>query len=84
MSNLFWFSFPTKVSYKFLEDGTRVRVSKRSGAVIPRPEILKVRRQPRSNLTGPKDTAKEDVEEVTFRGLDENGYENPPGGGTFS
>ncbi|CAN0391791.1 unnamed protein product [Ectocarpus sp. 12 AP-2014] len=70
--------FPTKVSYKFLEDGTRVRVAKRSGAVIPRPEILSVRRKPRSNLTGPKDTVKEDVEEVTFRGLDENGYENPP------
>lgn len=40
--------FPTKVSYKFLEDGTRVRVAKRSGAVIPRPEILTV-----SNATLP-------------------------------
>ena len=39
---------------------------------------FQVRRKPRSNLTGPKDTVKEDVEEVTFRGFDENGYENPP------
>lgn len=38
---------------------------------------VKVRRKPRSNLTGPKDTPQEDVEEVTFRGLDERGYENP-------
>ncbi|CAM9415950.1 unnamed protein product [Ascophyllum nodosum] len=69
---------PTRISRRFLEDGTKVRVSKRSGAIIPRPEILTVRRKPRSNLTGPKDTVKEDVEEVTFRGFDENGYENPP------
>lgn len=25
-----------------MDDGTKVRVSKRSGAIIPRPEILKV------------------------------------------
>lgn len=43
-----------------------------------------VRRKPRSNLTGRKDTAPEDVEEVTFRGLDENGFENPPPGGVSS
>lgn len=34
-----------------------------------------MRRQPRSNLTGPKDTEQAEVDEVTFRGLDENGYE---------
>ena len=30
---------PTKISYKFLEDGTKVRVSKKSGAIIPKPDL---------------------------------------------
>ncbi|CAM9192028.1 unnamed protein product [Discosporangium mesarthrocarpum] len=68
---------PTKVSRRFLEDGTKVRVAKRSGAVIPRPAILEVRRTPRSNVIGPRDTLEEDVNEVTFRGLDEQGLELP-------
>lgn len=32
---------PTRITYSFLEDGTKVRISKRSGAIIPKPEILK-------------------------------------------
>lgn len=32
-------SQPTRVSRRFLEDGTRVRVAKRSGAIIPKPEF---------------------------------------------
>jgi hypothetical protein len=31
---------------KFLEDGTKVRVAKVSGAIIPKSEILKKRRHP--------------------------------------
>jgi hypothetical protein len=41
---------PCKTGYKYLEDGTKVRVSRgmyASGAVIPRPEILKERKKPR-------------------------------------
>jgi large subunit ribosomal protein L24 len=38
---------PTRVGIRWLEDGTRVRISKRSGAIIPRPEILRQRRTPR-------------------------------------
>jgi large subunit ribosomal protein L24 len=38
---------PTRVGIRWLEDGTRVRISKRSGAIIPRPEILRQRRIPR-------------------------------------
>jgi hypothetical protein len=41
---------PCKVGYKYLEDGTKVRFARgmnASGAVIPRPEILKERRKPR-------------------------------------
>lgn len=40
---------PVRVSWKYLEDGTKVRVGRghlASGSVIPRPEILKERRKP--------------------------------------
>ncbi|KAG6495638.1 hypothetical protein ZIOFF_043464 [Zingiber officinale] len=44
---------PCKTRYKYLEDGTKVWVSRglaASGAVIPRPEILKERRKPRPSF----------------------------------
>merc|ERR1719253_1654093 len=33
--------FPTKVTYSYLDDGTKVRISKRSGAIIPKPDVWK-------------------------------------------
>jgi hypothetical protein len=36
-------SLPTKVGFRFLESGDKVRVSKRTGTVIPRPLILSMR-----------------------------------------
>lgn len=48
---------PTRVVFRYLEDGTKVRVAHRSGAVIPRPEILKQRRKPKKEKDGPKDTS---------------------------
>ncbi|CDF39372.1 unnamed protein product [Chondrus crispus] len=60
---------PTRVSYRFLEDGTKVRVSK-AGAVIPRPDILKRRRKERPD-DSPKDTAPTVALERTFE--DEDG-----------
>ncbi|KAJ7514357.1 hypothetical protein O6H91_23G040600 [Diphasiastrum complanatum] len=42
---------PCRVTYRFLEDGTKVRVTAgklASGSIIPRPEILKLRKKPRS------------------------------------
>eukprot|EP00249_Psilotum_nudum_P011990 c23512_g1_i2 orf=128-637(+) len=60
---------PVKVGFKFLEDGTKVRVTRGqavSGSIIPRPEILKERRKPRVTECGPRDTPKEDVLEVTY------------------
>lgn len=50
---------PVRVTWRFLEDGSKVRVTrgkKASGSVVPRPEILKQRRKPRP-LPGPKDTS---------------------------
>jgi len=36
-------SKPTRISYGFLEDGTKVRISKKSGAMIPKPERPEVK-----------------------------------------
>ena len=42
-----------KVGIRYLEDGTKVRVSRgigASGSIIPRPEILKIRTTPRPTV----------------------------------
>ena len=56
---------PTKISRRFLEDGTKVRVSKASGQIIPKPNPLR-NRKPRSVIQGPKDTSAVDAASVTF------------------
>ena len=63
---------PTRIKTGYLEDGKRVRVSKKSGAIIPKPD--------RSNLTylartkdtkpGPLDTKPEAVLKKTYTGED--------------
>ena len=63
---------PTRIRTGYLEDGTKVRVSKKSGAIIPKPD--------RSNLTcldrtkdykpGPLDTPAELVLKKTYAGED--------------
>ena len=35
-----FYSKPCEVQYKYLEDGTKVRVSERSGSVVPEPPAL--------------------------------------------
>ncbi|VVA24319.1 PREDICTED: 50S ribosomal [Prunus dulcis] len=60
---------PVKVGVKYLEDGTKVRVSRglgASGSIIPRPEILKIRTTPRPTVAGPKDTPMDVVLEKTY------------------
>ncbi|CAI0434016.1 unnamed protein product, partial [Linum tenue] len=57
---------PCKVGIKYLEDGTKVRVSRASGSIIPRPEILKIRTTPRPTEAGPKDTTMDVVLEKTY------------------
>ncbi|KAM7462826.1 hypothetical protein LguiA_030947 [Lonicera macranthoides] len=60
---------PCKIGSRYLEDGTKVRVSRgqgASGSIIPRPEILKVRTTPRPTIVGPKDTPMEFVEVKTY------------------
>ncbi|XP_062105029.1 uncharacterized protein LOC133816678 [Humulus lupulus] len=60
---------PCKVGIKYLEDGTKVRVSRglgASGSVIPLLEILKIRTTPRPIVAGPKDTPMDVVMEKTY------------------
>jgi len=54
------------VSTRYLEDGTKVRVAKVSGAIIPRPAILRERRVAVSTADGPKDTKSSTVLEKTY------------------
>ena len=65
-------SVPTRVLRRYLEDGTKVRVSKKSGAVIPRPEILSVRRRPVSQVVTDKDTTDKDVWASTYVPYEQN------------
>jgi len=39
---------PTRVGIRFSEEGEKLRVSKKTGTIIPKPEILKERHQPRA------------------------------------
>uniref|UniRef100_A0A7S3V6A7 Large ribosomal subunit protein uL24 C-terminal domain-containing protein n=1 Tax=Chaetoceros debilis TaxID=122233 RepID=A0A7S3V6A7_9STRA len=64
---------PTRVSRKTLEDGSKVRVAKKSGAIIPRPEILKERRRPKSIASTVSDTSDADlVWETTYSSIPES------------
>lgn len=64
-------NLPTRVTFAFTDDGTKVRVSKKSGCIIPRPAILRKRRVARPEEDSVKDTAPETAVERTFK--DENG-----------
>ena len=57
---------PTRIYKTFLEDGTKVRISKKSGSVIPRPDILRFRKRPVSSIVTESDTLEEDVWATTF------------------
>ena len=59
-------SQPTQISMKWLEDGTKVRVAKVSGSVIPYP---KWERETPRNDTGPFDTSPDAVLRKTFEGV---------------
>mmetsp|Transcript_18552 Transcript_18552/g.21331 ORF Transcript_18552/g.21331 Transcript_18552/m.21331 type:complete len:177 (-) Transcript_18552:491-1021(-) len=63
---------PTKVSTKILKNGTRVRVSKVSGAVIPKPEGLMLNRKVANSIVTEDDTLDNDVWEVTFKGYNKS------------
>ena len=63
---------PTRVRHGFLEDGSKVRVAIKSGALIPKPERedLKLANRTREREVGPLDTKPDDVLEKTYKGED--------------
>jgi large subunit ribosomal protein L24 len=60
-------SKPTRIMKKILEDGSKVRVSVKSGAIIPRPDILTFRKRPVSAIVTESDTLDDDVWQVTYQ-----------------
>lgn len=57
---------PTRTFKKILETGEKVRVSKKSGAIIPRPEILTFRKRPINSTVTESCTAEDDAWEITY------------------
>lgn len=62
----------TRITYGFLEDGTKVRVAKKSGQIIPKPDRseLKFINRTKNKEIGDNDTKPEDVLEKTYKGED--------------
>lgn len=63
----------TRISYGFLkETGEKVRISKKSGVIIPKPprEELKRDARAKNRTPGPKDTSADVVKLVTYQGED--------------
>lgn len=57
---------PTRTAFRFLEDGTKVRVAKASGAIIPKPAAC-FRKVPRSSLDFPPDTTAEVLKSIMLQ-----------------
>lgn len=57
---------PCKVALRFLEDGSKVRVSKRSGAVVPKNMEVLLARDTRSVLNEAKDTPRAAAHKRTY------------------
>ena len=62
----------TRVGIGYLEDGTKVRVSKRSGAIIEKPDRshLSYEARHKNKVDGPNDTQPDLALEVTYKGED--------------
>jgi large subunit ribosomal protein L24 len=58
---------PTRVIRKMMPDGSKARISKVSGAVIPRPEALVHRKRLVSSIPTDSCTSEADVWEVTYQ-----------------
>ena len=56
---------PTRI-YKKVVNGETVRISKKSGAIIPKPDILTMRRKPISSVVTENCTSEDDTWESTY------------------
>jgi large subunit ribosomal protein L24 len=63
---------PTKITWGYLEDGSRVRVSKKSGAIIEKPvrDDLTYIARTKKRENGPHDTLPEEALKKTYKGED--------------
>ena len=57
---------PTRIRKKILDTGEKVRVSIKSGAIIPRPDILTMRKRPVNSVVTGSCTVEDDVWEITY------------------
>jgi len=62
----------TRVGIGYLEDGRKVRISKKSGSIIEKParEDMKYESKHKNKVDGLSDTQPDDVLEVTYKGED--------------
>ena len=61
---------PTRVRRGFLGDGQKVRIAKRSGSIIPKPEVPSYQSRQKDKVDGVKDTDVRTVMQVTYQGED--------------
>lgn len=67
---LYFLRKPAKIEWRYTEEGEKVRVSLRTGRIIPIPpshEETIDYKSPAAYVDGEKDTDKQTVEEVTFK-----------------
>ena len=57
---------PTRIIKKYLDSGEKVRIAKKSGAIIPRPEILNFRRRPVNSVVTESCTSEDDAWELSY------------------
>ena len=70
---------PVRVGMRFLDDGTKVRVTRgrfASGSIVPKPDIAMQRRRPRNTKVGTRDTSWQEALKNTYA-------PGPAGGGFF-
>jgi large subunit ribosomal protein L24 len=60
---------PTRIRRKVLETGEKVRVAIKSGAIIPRPDMLTMRKRPINSVVTDSCTVEDDVWEITYDGF---------------
>jgi large subunit ribosomal protein L24 len=57
---------PTRTRKKVLETGEKVRIATKSGAIIPRPDILTMRKRPINSIVTESCTAEDAVWDITY------------------
>ena len=76
---------PTRIAMRYLEDGSKVRVTRgrlASGSVVPKPDVATQRRRPKDLRVGRSDTTWQDALKNTYAPSPAN--EGTAGGGFFN